>query len=155
MKESKLLWLDRSEWIAGPWDNEPDKEQFVTAVGLPGLIVRNNSGALCGYAAVNPGHPLYGKDYDEPKVTVHGGLTYADLCQEGGGHICHIPQPGEPAQVWWFGFDCHHSHDFAPGSHALDRKLGLFTTLLDEQYRDWTYVRREVESLAVQLVETT
>lgn len=68
----------------GPWNNEPDKAQWVDdATGLDCLIVRNHGGALCGYVGVPEGHPAYGKDYDTVDVLVHGGLTFASLCAEG------------------------------------------------------------------------
>lgn len=37
-----------------------------------------------------------------PCLAVHGGLTYSDRCHDD---ICHVPAPGEPDDVWWFGFD--------------------------------------------------
>lgn len=131
----------------GPWDTEPDKEQWRTEAGLPGLLVRSGMGALCGYAAVPPGHPLHGQDYETVDTRlpegVHGGLTYAAFCQEHG-MICHEPEPGEPADVWWFGFDCAHAGDLVPAMSA-----GL--RCRDDVYRDHGYVRAEVERLAMQL----
>jgi hypothetical protein len=109
---------------------------------LPCLLKRNDFGVWCGYAAVPPGHPLHGKRYDEPAVEVHGGLTYSDACS---GTICHEPKPGEPDNVWWFGFDCHHADDYAPGMDPHVRDL------LGGTYRDMAYARREAESLAEQL----
>lgn len=88
---------DKSSWGAGPWQDEPDKKQWLDATtGLPCLIVRNvhASGVLCGYVGVPRGHPYYEKDYsDTPDLDVHGGLTYADKCQEVQNHcegICLI-----------------------------------------------------------------
>jgi hypothetical protein len=84
-------------------------------------------------------------DYQRPKanpivhLSVHGGITYAERC---AGHICHVPAPGEPDNVWWLGFDCAHSGDRVP---RMDHARGW------EQYRDVRYVRSEVESLASQL----
>lgn len=57
--------------------------------------------------------------------------------------ICHIPAPGEPDNVWWFGFDCAHSGDLAPAYDSLNG--------YDSSYCDLEYVRREVTSLAAQL----
>jgi hypothetical protein len=134
---------------AGPWDDEPDKMQWVDeATNLDCLIVRNHSGALCGYVGVPNGHPHYGKDYDTPDVEVHGGLTYADRCQEDApeGHgICHIPDPGRPGDVWWFGFDCAHYQDLIP-AYSQDH-IGLGGV-----YRNIAYVEAECARLAAQLV---
>lgn len=90
------LVYDKSDWGAGPWQDEPDRVEWDHA-GLPCLAARSPTGGnWCGYAAVPPGHPLHGQDYNAVDVDVHGGLTYADRC---GGHICHVPKPGEPEDV--------------------------------------------------------
>lgn len=64
MKTIEYTTIDKSTWGPGPWQEEPDKIQYVDeATGLPCLIVRNGPtiGALCGYVGVLPGHPLHGK----------------------------------------------------------------------------------------------
>jgi len=143
--------VDRSGFPPGPWDDEPDKIQWTTKAGLPGLIVRNSIGSLCGYAAVNPGHPLHGTDYDKAQatyeITAHGGLTYSNTCQ-ADGPICHTPEPGQPDDVWWFGFDCAHGNDASPG---LEYVMGYFS--FTRTYRDIHYVTEEVENLAQQLAD--
>lgn len=47
-------------------------------------------------------------------IEVHGGLTFADACHEGG-HICHPKDGVAHEKVWWFGFDCGHYMDYSPG----------------------------------------
>jgi hypothetical protein len=144
--------VDRTGWPPGPWDNEPDRIEWIDeATGQPCLMRRNGWGAWCGYTAVNPGHPLHGVDYSElwerhdPQLDVHGGITYTAFCH---GEICHIPQPGEPDDVFWWGFDCAHGFDLAPGLVAKGYALGG-----REAYRDVAYVREQVTSLARQLAE--
>src|SRR5688572_11433893 len=103
--------VDKSEWGDGPWQTEPDRVEFEHA-GLPCLMSRHPTlGHWCGYVAVPPGHPMHGKEYDSVEVDVHGGLTYGSACR---GHICHVPKPGEPDDVFWFGFDCGHAGDYGP-----------------------------------------
>jgi hypothetical protein len=155
---SKLI--DKSKWSNGPWNDEPDHVEF-RHKGVPCILHRNSMGAWCGYAAVEPGHPWHGLDYqgrydDETDkyvespasaVEVHGGLTYADKCQ---GDICHVAQPGEPDDVWWFGFDCGHGGDTVPGMMA---HRAQFPALFGGgEYRDLAYVRAQAESLADQLI---
>lgn len=60
--------------------------------------------------------------------------------------ICHIPQPGEPDDIWWLGFDCAHVSDRSPGTENL---LGIWGQ--NDIYRDVEFVKRECESLARQL----
>ena len=143
--------IDRTGWDDGPWTNEPDREQWKTKSGLPGLIVRNSLGALCGYVAVTKDHPAFRKNYDDVDVSVHGGLTYANACN---GAICHVPEPGEPDDVWWLGFDCCHLGDMHPAETKFEKLPGWPkrpASLTRGSYRDMIYVRAEVESLADQL----
>lgn len=163
MKEQANV-IDRSGWGAGPWEGEPDRVEWRHA-GLPCLIVRNELGGhWCGYAAVPPGHPLHGRGYSDIDVDVHGGLTYANPC---GGPICHVPHPGEPDDVWWFGFDCAHAYDYMPAMDARLRSLCVpgyddappydhatavqSDTFFVPQYRDLAYVQAETNRLAEQL----
>jgi hypothetical protein len=148
-------WMPRETWGPGPWQDEPDLVEWRTPDGYAALIVRSGmSGALCGYVGLPPGHPLHGKPYRDLKsveLSVHGGLTYADEC---GGHICHVPQPGEPADIWWLGFDCAHFGDYDPAMRAyLRKRMGDNARPLmpGESYKPLGYVRGEVESLAAQL----
>lgn len=110
-------------------------------------------GQWCGYVAVPPGHPLHGLNYDADAVNVdvHGELTYAHKCQ---GLICHIPKPGEPDNVWWFGFDCAHLFDLTPRALAVEKRLH-FDQLTQDVYRDLEYVKSEIRSLAEQLSKVT
>ena len=144
--------LHKTDWGPGPWLDEPDRVEFRHA-GLPCLLNRNRMGTWCGYVAVPPGHALHGKHYNDADVRVHGGLTYADRCS---GEICHTPEPGEPDDVRWFGFDCGHGGDFVPALDTMMRERygGLpndATFYEGARYRDLAYVRRQTESLAEQL----
>jgi hypothetical protein len=147
--------VDRTGWPRGAWDGEPDRVEW-RAHGFPCLIVRNRSGALCGYVGLPPGHALHGRDYSDDLargLEAHGGLTYAAAC---AGHICHVPQPGEPDAVWWLGFDCSHSWDIAPGTIKFWRDRGypdVCSDTFSASYKPVHYVTAEVEHLASQLAE--
>lgn len=151
--------IDKSTWGEGPWQSEPDKLQWTTKSGLPGLVVRGPAGALCGYAGVTQDHPAYGADYDalSDEITVHGGLTFASFCHQGPGpeatSVCHVPAEGEPDNVWWLGFDCAHSGDLCPAINALLRKspTGRYLLQASQVYRSLSYVKAHVEHLAAQL----
>lgn len=164
MSERTWSFEDKTKWSRGPWDSEPDKVQWIDpATGLDCLIHRGPSGALCGYVGVPPGHKYHGVEYDgvyhwdeeegRSFPEVHGGLTFSDSCSdktsENGRGICHIPEPGRPADVWWLGFDCAHSGDYCPkyDSDESFSPLGI--------YRELSYVKREVSSLAEQLAKAT
>lgn len=158
--------IDKSSWGAGEWSAEPDKVQWIdAATGLDCLAVRHPTlGHWCGYVGVMEGHPLYQIGYSqcpqncgewwcehrpEALMSVHGGLTYSDTCQEGDESraVCHVPASGRPDHVWWFGFDCAHSDDYSPG---LSAKIG-HVRFREEVYRTLEYVKRECADLAGQL----
>lgn len=143
---------------AGPWDDEPDKVQWVDGdTDLDCLAVRNHMGAWCGYVGVPPGHPSYGK-YDD-QFSVHGGITFASMCEEDapeGYGICHIPLPGREPEVWWLGFDCGHFMDLQPVMAA--REPELFGSLRPDRYgrfaptyKPLAYVQEQCADLASQL----
>lgn len=70
--------------------------------------------------------------------------AWAKRCEAVG--ICHLPEKGEPAQVWWFGFDCSHCGDISPG-YDFSRRHDFGPN----EYRDVDYVRDQVAELAKQL----
>jgi hypothetical protein len=133
------MTYDKSKWGKGPWNKEPDRVDFIHA-GFSCFILRNTSGNWCGYVGVPSTHPAYEKDYDNVNVSVHGGLTYANKCN---GHICHVPEPGMPDDVWWLGFDTAHYDDLSP---SIPHLKGYGAT-----YKDVNYTRKETEQLAEQL----
>ena len=200
----------KEAWGNGPWQDEPDKKQWLDKeTGLPCLIVRNQLGALCGYVGVPANHPAYKLHYDgitlenaaamtasfrknSKKITdaklagkstnaviseiadepfserevvpgigqvindlrVHGGLTFSGECQERANEcegICHKPSPGESDEIWWYGFDCNHYRDFAPAMAATLKEAKLEPWDNEDQYRDLSYVTRQVRKLARQL----
>ncbi len=143
--------IDRSGWPAGIADGECDKAQWTdAATGLVCLAKRHHSfGHWCGYVGVDNAHPWHGKGYDDlPHYgpAVHGGVTYAAACEAGPPEqtICHIPEPGQPDGLWWFGFDCAHSGDLSPGMSACYSFIG-------GHYRDFNYVQAECARMARQI----
>ncbi len=140
----------RLDWPSGPWDNEPNRVEW-RSLGFPCLILRSEFGSLCGYVGVPPGHPAHGLKKDEVDVRVHWGLSYGAGCD---GNVCHIPDPGEPDNMWWFGFDCAHAFDVIPRFAKVldwDKLMPKTVRGMDVAYRDIAYVRAGVELLALQL----
>lgn len=137
----------KSDWLYGPWTDEPDKVQWQDATTkLPCLAVRNRSGAWCGYVGVPDTHPLYAKDWcsdDFPDLPSHGGINFSDHCQETGDEsrgICHTG--GD--KVWWLGFDCAHCGDIVPRDWRICGSVG-------QRYRDFDYVKYICTELATAL----
>jgi len=175
VSERVYTTVDKSNWGPGEWQDETDKVQWKdAATGLACLASRGPGGHWCGYVGVPPGHPAHGLDYDavydlfpdwsdDGYLAVHGGLTYAAACQEGPeeSSICHVPDSGEPDDVWWLGFDCAHSGDLSPERAARDRKryeetgdsvwLPIGNPWGPDRYATLRYVRAETTKLARQL----
>lgn len=147
--------------IPGPWADEPDKAQWIDeATDLDCLAVRNYGGAWCGYVGVPPGHPYHGADPFEIDTDVHGGLNYGALCDEtdeGAHAVCHVPEPGRPADVYWLGFHCSYAFDLSPmlAQHVyLKSNIPAGPRILEHQtYRTFDYVQAECARLAKQLAE--
>ena len=151
MKAIEYYTIDKSKWGQGEWSHEPDKAQWQDKdTGLPCLAVRHTScGHWCGYVGVVKDHPYFQKDYNDCDVDVHGGLTFASLCdhkEKPETGVCHIPEPGEDDHVWWLGFDCAHLGDLCP---AYDYTHNY------SSYKDLGYVKYQCEQLARQLYALT
>lgn len=158
MQTREWTTINKSSWRDGPWKSEPDKMQWTDeATGYPCLIKRSPIGALCGYVGIEETHPAFGQGYDDVDTDVHGGLTFANRYQEGPIEdqpklICHIPDAGEPHNIWWLGFDCAHTNDLTP-RFLPDEEIFTVRGI----YRDVSFVKNECQRLAKQLkaMETT
>lgn len=161
--EGRHYMAPREQWGDGPWQDEPDLIEW-RASGLPCLIVRSGSGALCGYVGLPPPHPDFARGYQRfEEEHAHGGLTYSGYC---AGHICHHPAEGETSMAWWVGFDCAHSGDIAPAMEALTRPYRESSDILramspemrarfEGTYKHVEYVRVHVECLAAEMRQRT
>lgn len=146
--------MTREEKLAkfgdGPWLDEIDRLEFKSH-GLHCIVSRNDAmGFLCGYVAVPPEHALHGMQYEDVaaigvRLRAHGGVNYSKPCAD---EVCHEPPPGEPDNVWWFGFHCGFGFDYVP---AFKDWLRIGRDSYRDEYRTFDYVRREVEVLALQL----
>lgn len=154
----------------GPWNDEPDTEDFEHA-GLACRIIRADStGALCGYVRIPEGHPLYGVEYSAPVpeslakaaqetllnsrigkrgivslLTANLEAPRVEMLFDVHGSLTFSGELRGFPGSHWYGFDCAHYHDLQPA--FLERGYAE----PDQAYRDIAYVRRECRSLAEQL----
>ena len=142
-QEALIHRVDRTGFPKGEWDKEPDRVDFEHA-GYACLLLRNSLGNWCGYVGVPLNHPVCQMDAANI-LEVHGGITYSGICSPP---ICHVPQPGMPVEVRWFGFDCAHSGDLTPGMYRL-KALGPPPDFL--HYWNAEEAQNETKQLAVQL----
>ncbi len=147
-KREHLIEDKKSKFGAGPWCEEPDRIEW-RAHGLPCLMFRNPKyGHWCGYVGVPPEHLLHAKTNARFQSVE---VDYAEHC---AGSICHVPEPGEPNHIFWFGFSCSHYEDLSPGLHITIAELPdeLLETLT---YRDEAYVKKMVSSLCEEIASAT
>lgn len=171
-KERIIMETSKAEHPSGIWDNEPDKFEWEHK-GFACVIVRHSStGSLCGYVGIPKEHIWHGKGYNDQVpwdnlethkldidkmgvvacfcaginsdiengllsigliLKAHGGITYAKANDE---------YPSKNNGLWWFGFDCGHAGDLSPYVDYV---------LRDSIYRDFEYVKKDVNCLAEQL----
>lgn len=121
----------QSTWPDGPWDTEPDHEEF-EAHGVKCEVKRHpEAGHLCGYVTVPEGHPWltqkgeYASTLAEEVMSVHGGVTYFHERQAG--------------------WDYAHCDDLVPGHISLlgPRRQGTYAT--------WSKVREDVVQAAYRI----
>ncbi|MFV0622661.1 hypothetical protein ACBY01_01440 [Sphingomonas sp. ac-8] len=157
----------------GPWSTEADKIAWTDpASGYPCIIRRSPLHQhLCGYVAVPPGHPLYGREYGTLfgiMIGVHGGIDYSDVCERDAHEdrsICHVAADVGSRQearravadnhdddAWWFGFSCDQRDDLVPSD---TRRPGGYKTpafgVDDPTYKTEAFVYGECVRLAAQL----
>src|SRR5260221_5236702 len=137
MSEVRFNVIKKEGWPSGPWDDEPDRLQWLTEAGFEGLILRSFNGSLNGYVAVSRKHPYWEKCDGDVDLDCHGGITY---CGPGGFAITKLVDP-DGFHFWWFGFDCAHMGDYTP-LLILSGLAGIGGI-----YKDFYYVRPEVERL--------
>jgi hypothetical protein len=135
----------------GAWLDEPDFCEWDH--GFVRCVIRRHFefGSLNGYIGVQPGHPWYERDYDELEVRVHGGLNCSDSdWRFREGHEANKNPSPTDKPLWWLGFDCSHlGFDLVP-------QLAQIAASFRENnrvYRDFRYVRDQVNSLAEQAME--
>lgn len=118
------------------FEKEGDEHEWTSKEDYKCKILRSHMGMWCGYVFIPKSHPMYGKNYDDVNVEVHGGLTF-----------------GEPSdEEWVLGFDCGHAGDFIPGmkEFILEKNSSGYQYPVNV-YRDKEYVIKETNSLSEQL----
>ena len=125
--------IDKSKWHGGEWDNEPDKAQFADEpTGLPCLIRRNDRiGSLCGYVAIPPKHPYFGKEIHEYTdastklyfkrnnefLVQYGG--YDKLTEDAQKELSNILEPNPNYEPKLFNLKCHCGITYANDQYEI------------------------------------
>ena len=141
--------VDKSDWGPGPWQDEPDKVAWVDPdTGLDCMAKRHERLGDPYLRAEAERHPHGDRAWLLKRLERQGGMAFEEWVEDQRPHrVCHVPPPGQPEEVWWFGFDCAHLGDHSPGVN------GSFPSPADDEYRSLFYVERRVAELACQLAE--
>lgn len=139
--------------------------------GFTCVVIGQSIGHRCGYVAIPQSHKLFGVDYNEVDIDVHGGLTYgeymdADLEVNENGGMYEVtgryPKDLEGGNFYWLGFDCAHyndAKDFDLIRELCDKDSADFIINLEQQFdtggtvKDVSYVRAELVSMVDQIIE--
>lgn len=135
---------DRASWGPGPWQDEPDHEQW-SLHGYDCVAHRHPTlGHWCGYVGIPPNHPADGQSYDDLDISVHGGLTFS-------GYLTSLNGAARLRNWKFVGFDCGHAGDLSPGLQHLAQspQTGRYA----DTYRTLSFVKKQVAFLAQQLYE--
>lgn len=161
--------IDKSTWGPGPWQDEPDKREWVQGDFICQALRHKRYGNFCGYVGVDERHRLHGEGYDfeipidekfesrkfDGDRTNIIDLLCASLAREGhvrlslycdvhwGLTFANTFPDGEWPGHWFFGFDCGHCDDLQPGMKTRFDGHG--------KYRALGYVQHEIGRLAEQL----
>jgi hypothetical protein len=143
-----LNWIDKSRWVDGEWQREPDRIEWVY-LGFPCLITRQDIGFLCGYVGIPPTHPYYGKDIKDKElkeIPTDKGINFSEPSYQidDPRAVCHQLLT-KTDDYWWIGFDCCHSDD------AFPRIIRFHNFSSDATYKNVEYVKTQVEFLAREL----
>ena len=73
------------------------------------------AGYANGYVAIPKEHPLYGKDYQDVNIAIHGGLTFSEKSERvndwSNKNDMEYLDGELPDGYWVFGFDTLHYTD--------------------------------------------
>lgn len=131
---------DRSAWRPGPWDDEPDKVQWIDeATGFHCIVLRQAS-HWCGYVGLPAGHPWREGEAPDGVPGVRAEINYGPNPCSDDGMICHDVEHED--DVHWLGFDV------ASGSQEPWECLGDRSWNSARPYHDLAYVRSATTNLA-------
>jgi len=145
----------------GPWSHEADKVAWRDRkTGLDCIVRREATGHLGGYVGVGESHPLFGWQADAIpaalEIEVHGGVTYAEACDETGPpeiSICHVDHdaPAGEASMWWFGFEANQPYDLVPSRMRDGAAASALVHGVQPEYRGQSYMYGQILDVARQL----
>lgn len=147
-----IEFYSKKNFPVGVWNKEPDFCQW-QAYGSHCIVIRDMKlGSLRGFVACIETHKAYKKSFDElsqfewyRNLEVHGMATFVGKLPPKYNWL--------NKDNWWIGFECNHGEDYLPLT-KLDRTDPMFAGINSQQtYKDFHFVRKQVSSLAKQLLK--
>lgn len=136
----------RNSWLPGAWQDEPDIIEWrKEGSAYPLLIVRGQTGCLCGYVGIPQGHALHGMWSGDLTR-----FTWTALPEEINGAFPCGPiftPTGAPPTCWWLGFHCGAMGELMPAVPLVEGEERRYVPL-DE-------ARARVEALALAFSNAT
>lgn len=131
---------DRALWARGPWDDEPEDEQFLSSGN--GVCRHVTGGHWCGIVIMPRRHALTGavRETCDAALDVFGGVKFAG------------DAAGPYGRRWAVGFAFDGPLDIKPGETFEFRKARVpYPFGLSARYRPMGFALAEVERLARQI----
>jgi hypothetical protein len=154
----------RVHWAKGPWDGEPDREQWSDPMtAYPCLAIRSDIGVWAGYVGVYQFHPAFGVELENlPHVTWHcytDEIHFIEPPPEDPNAVVDVDDPKGsilatvrmPDYLWWFGFDFAHGGDAIPCMSTMDVHMKTTPRGRKETYKDLEYVKKTCATIALEL----
>lgn len=140
------------------YDDLPELKVF-TYKNYPCVIYKQSHGAYCAYVGLT--YEKYNPETNDSMKApykVHGGITYADYCDELDE--AYSKEMNTPLlKYFWLGFDAAHSYDIVPWQTSFDRMINRMVDSLsgsreegeERTFKDIPYMEKELKSLVDQL----
>lgn len=144
-------FFDREAWGKGAWEHEADYYSWIDSyTQYPCVGKRNLYGAWTGFVGLDCGHPLYQTDIAH-QIFDHIEVHQKDVTFSGW-QMDEDKSFTPMSRRWWLGFDCMGENDICPA--LIDEDAPRRRPSIKNKrpvYRDWLYVKDQIEYLAAQL----
>lgn len=144
-----LEWLNKKSFPKGVWRQEPDL-CYWESYGLSCLAIRDMSlGIWKGFVGVEPGHLFHSKSIEEVLKTEEASeiffSVYGGICTAGP---LIAKYKSYNRNLWWLGIETTHGSDYMPLLKLDMQNPDIARTVGDQTYKDFAFIRREINKLA-------
>lgn len=147
-----IEFYNKKNFPPGAWMREPDFCKWKSC-GLECVAIRDmRLGMWRGFVGLSKDHPGFSKSFLDMinegwglGLNVHGGIALTGKLP--------IKYKDLNKNIWWIGFECTQGEDLMP-LVTIDKTEPLMVQIASMQkYRDISFIRKETNQLAKQLIK--